>query len=252
MHVIESIGPVLGIAAFIGLAVLAFLLFQQSREIRRLREWAGRAPERAPGGGRGGAGRGRGLARGGRRGVRRREAPPALGRGFERAPGGAAGANRRPAARPSIAASRWTGVTCWRSPWWRIAVAAVAHQRVRARGRRRRAASTRRRLGEADGRGAQRDLGDRARRHREQEGRQAGGLQDRTRSPTPGRASRTRWWMYLPGGRAGGARSWRAAVKPKLGETPVQAMTPDVKARGRRKATWPWLLGLDDAGFGSA
>jgi hypothetical protein len=47
MHVIESIGPVLGIVAFVGLAVLAFLLFQQARDIRRLREWAGRAPERA-------------------------------------------------------------------------------------------------------------------------------------------------------------------------------------------------------------
>jgi hypothetical protein len=47
MHAIESIGPVLGIVAFIGLAILAFLLFQQARDIRRLREWAGRAPERA-------------------------------------------------------------------------------------------------------------------------------------------------------------------------------------------------------------
>ena len=47
MHAIESIGPVLGIVAFIGLAILAFLLFQQAREIRRVREWAGRAPERA-------------------------------------------------------------------------------------------------------------------------------------------------------------------------------------------------------------
>ncbi len=47
MHAIESIGPVLGIVAFVGLAVLAFLLFQQAREIRRVREWAGRAPERA-------------------------------------------------------------------------------------------------------------------------------------------------------------------------------------------------------------
>jgi hypothetical protein len=47
MHAIESIGPVLGIVAFIGLAVLAFLLFQQAREIRRVRDWAGRAPERA-------------------------------------------------------------------------------------------------------------------------------------------------------------------------------------------------------------
>src|SRR5215212_8963651 len=47
MHAIESIGPALGIVAFVGLAILAFLLFQQAREIRRLREWAGRAPERA-------------------------------------------------------------------------------------------------------------------------------------------------------------------------------------------------------------
>jgi len=47
MHAIESIGPVLGIVAFVGLAILAFLLFQQARDIRRLREWAGRTPERA-------------------------------------------------------------------------------------------------------------------------------------------------------------------------------------------------------------
>jgi hypothetical protein len=47
MHFIESIGPVLGIVAFVGLATLAFLLFQQARDLRRLREWAGRAPERA-------------------------------------------------------------------------------------------------------------------------------------------------------------------------------------------------------------
>jgi hypothetical protein len=47
MDLIDKIGPALGIAAFFGLSVLAFLLFQQSREVRRLREWAGRAPERA-------------------------------------------------------------------------------------------------------------------------------------------------------------------------------------------------------------
>src|SRR5919201_4430255 len=47
MHALKTIGPVLGIAAFVGLSVLAFLLFQQARDIRRLREWAGRAPERA-------------------------------------------------------------------------------------------------------------------------------------------------------------------------------------------------------------
>ncbi len=44
---VERIGPILGIVAFVGLAVLAFLLFQEAREIRRLREWAGQAPERA-------------------------------------------------------------------------------------------------------------------------------------------------------------------------------------------------------------
>jgi hypothetical protein len=47
MHFIESIGPVLGIVAFVGLATLAFHLFEQARDLRRLREWAGRAPERA-------------------------------------------------------------------------------------------------------------------------------------------------------------------------------------------------------------
>jgi hypothetical protein len=47
IDLIERIGPVVGIAALLGLAILAFLIFQQGREIRRLREWAGRAPERA-------------------------------------------------------------------------------------------------------------------------------------------------------------------------------------------------------------
>jgi hypothetical protein len=47
IDLIERIGPYLGIAAFLGLAILAFLIFQQAREVRRLREWAGRAPERA-------------------------------------------------------------------------------------------------------------------------------------------------------------------------------------------------------------
>jgi hypothetical protein len=47
IDLIERIGPYLGIAAFLGLAILAFLIFQQAREVRRLREWAGGAPERA-------------------------------------------------------------------------------------------------------------------------------------------------------------------------------------------------------------
>ena len=43
---IKEIGAFAGLAAFLGLAVLALLLFTQGRDIRRLREWAGSAPER--------------------------------------------------------------------------------------------------------------------------------------------------------------------------------------------------------------
>ena len=43
---IEQIGAFAGLAAFLGLAVLALLSFAQGRDIRRLREWAGSAPER--------------------------------------------------------------------------------------------------------------------------------------------------------------------------------------------------------------
>src|SRR3954454_5120218 len=44
---VEKYGAYVGIAAFFGLAVLALLYFSQARELRRLRDWAGRAPERA-------------------------------------------------------------------------------------------------------------------------------------------------------------------------------------------------------------
>ena len=43
---VERIGAFAGLAAFIGLAVLALLSFAQGRDIRRLRDWAGSAPER--------------------------------------------------------------------------------------------------------------------------------------------------------------------------------------------------------------
>lgn len=43
---IEQIGAYAGLAAFLGLGVLALLCFTQARDIRRLREWAGSAPER--------------------------------------------------------------------------------------------------------------------------------------------------------------------------------------------------------------
>jgi hypothetical protein len=46
LEVIKEIGAFAGLAAFIGLALLAMLAFSQARDIRRLREWAGSAPER--------------------------------------------------------------------------------------------------------------------------------------------------------------------------------------------------------------
>src|SRR6266581_4714631 len=44
---VEKYGAYVGVAAFIGLALLTLLYFSQAREVKRLREWAGRAPERA-------------------------------------------------------------------------------------------------------------------------------------------------------------------------------------------------------------
>ncbi len=47
MEIIEQIGSYAGLAAIVGLAVLSALYFSQARDVKRLREWAGRAPERA-------------------------------------------------------------------------------------------------------------------------------------------------------------------------------------------------------------
>src|SRR3954465_12007271 len=44
---LKTIGALAGLLAGPGLAVLSLLYFGQAREVRRLREWAGRAPERA-------------------------------------------------------------------------------------------------------------------------------------------------------------------------------------------------------------
>jgi hypothetical protein len=43
---IEQYGAYAGVAAIFGLGVLSLLYFAQAREVKRLREWAGRAPER--------------------------------------------------------------------------------------------------------------------------------------------------------------------------------------------------------------
>src|SRR4051794_31557670 len=44
---IEKYGAYVGIGSFFGLAILSLLYFAQAREVKRLRDWAGRAPERA-------------------------------------------------------------------------------------------------------------------------------------------------------------------------------------------------------------
>jgi phage shock protein PspC (stress-responsive transcriptional regulator) len=46
VELIKEIGAFAGLVAFLGLAVLALLSFSQGRDLRRLREWAGSAPER--------------------------------------------------------------------------------------------------------------------------------------------------------------------------------------------------------------
>src|SRR3954447_16110590 len=77
---IEKYGAYVGIASFFGLALLSLRYFAQAREVKRLREWAGRAPERAAEveamaiahAERGPRGRGGGGARAGRR----RRGPP--------------------------------------------------------------------------------------------------------------------------------------------------------------------------------
>ncbi len=46
VNVVVKIGAYCGFAAIIGLAVMSMLYFAQAREVKRLREWAGRAPER--------------------------------------------------------------------------------------------------------------------------------------------------------------------------------------------------------------
>jgi LytR cell envelope-related transcriptional attenuator len=45
--VVQEIGGAAGVAAVVGLTLLAALHLSQARDVRRLREWAGRAPERS-------------------------------------------------------------------------------------------------------------------------------------------------------------------------------------------------------------
>ncbi len=46
-EIVQEIGAYAGLASVVGLALLSVLYFSQARDVKRLREWAGRAPERA-------------------------------------------------------------------------------------------------------------------------------------------------------------------------------------------------------------
>jgi len=46
VNIVVKVGAYCGFAAILGLAVMSMLYFAQAREVKRLREWAGRAPER--------------------------------------------------------------------------------------------------------------------------------------------------------------------------------------------------------------
>lgn len=242
MHAIESIGPVLGIVAFVGLAILAFLLFQQARDIRRLREWAGRAPERAT------------------------EAADAVQ--------AAADASRNGEAGEEAGTGQGTGRL--RAAWDRFSLAA-----------RDRYAAIDRRL-PVDGRyiigvlvlaiiavgvvtsgfGLVGGGGDSGGHHKKKlpavaviNGTSVPGLaatiQDKVvkrenyeKGPVGNAtASVNATVVEYAGGMQPEAKDLAKAVKPKLGETPVQPMTSDISAVAG-KAKLALVLGLDDAGFG--
>lgn len=49
MNILREVGSYAGLAAFAGLALMVLLYIAQARDVRRLREWAGSAPERDAG-----------------------------------------------------------------------------------------------------------------------------------------------------------------------------------------------------------
>jgi hypothetical protein len=47
LEIVQELGAAAGLAAVVGLAVLSALYVSQARDVKRLREWASRAPERS-------------------------------------------------------------------------------------------------------------------------------------------------------------------------------------------------------------
>jgi hypothetical protein len=248
MHVIESIGPVLGLAAFLGLAVLAFLLFQQSRDVRRLREWAGRAPERAQE-----AADAVQTASEASRGEGEPAEPPAeqAPTRFERLRAGAAALAERVRSRLRALDRHLPidGRYLLALAAVAIAVAAVATSGFGLVG--------------DDGGGRHHGQGSAKPAVAVLNGTSVTGLADAVERKVvkpagykkgtvtnAGSSFANTVVMYPPGGRTE-AKELADAIKPKLGETPVQEITPDVKAHAG-DAGLVLAVGLDDAGFGGA
>ena len=47
IQIVQTIGEFAGIGSLVGVSLLGMLTISQARDVRRLRQWAGRAPERA-------------------------------------------------------------------------------------------------------------------------------------------------------------------------------------------------------------
>jgi LytR cell envelope-related transcriptional attenuator len=244
MHALKTIGPVLGIAAFVGLSVLAFLLFQQARDIRRLREWAGRAPERA------------------------REAADAVQAAADasRGDGEAAATSATPGEEAGPIASRWRRLKGALGP--RLAeidrrlpvdgryllvvlVVAVAVVGVVTSG-----------FGLVGG-------GEATKSHRRGADKPKVAVLNGTSVPnlasqvdksvikragykssevTNSPSSFATTVVMYASGRRPDAKALASAIKPKLGQTPTQPMTTDVRSRAGGAAL-ALALGLDDSGF---
>jgi hypothetical protein len=250
MHAIKSIGPVLGIVAFVGFSVLAFLLFQQARDIRRLREWAGRAPERA------------------------QEAADAVQAaadasrnevdGTGEAAGGAAEGGESPGglgarwARLKAGAGRRLAAVDRRLPVDGRYLLAIAAAVVIAAGV---VTSGFGLVGGSDGSGKHHKHGHSGKPmvavlngtsvpnlalRVEQDVVKAAGYKSSDVANSPSSFANT-VVMYASGRRAD-AKALGTAIKPKLGQTPTEPMTADVKARAGG-APLALAVGLDDAGF---
>jgi LytR cell envelope-related transcriptional attenuator len=245
MHTLKTIGPVLGLVAFVGISVLAFLLFQQARDIRRLREWAGRAPERAQEAAeavQAAAEASRDDVEGAAEPVSEAKPPGPLGAGWRRLKG-AVGPRlgeldrRLPIDGRYILAVLLAVVIA-------VAVVTSGFGLIGGGGggkAGRKGGADRPMVAVLNGTSVP-NLASRV----DHDVVKAAGYKSSEVTNSPSSFATT-VVMYVTGRRAD-AKAFATAIKPKLGKTPTQQMTTDVKNRARG-APLALALGLDDSGF---